>query len=87
MKYDIKQAVNVKDYEFKGRQKIFADKCNAKKILVTSDLGGNLPKYLKKQISDAGYEYEKIGYTTYVKNVFALYTIYRSHLRTVTADC
>lgn len=72
-KYDISQAVDVKDYEFAGCQKEQADRLSAKKILVTSDIGGRLPLYLLKQIEDAGMNVEKIGYTTYVKNIFALY--------------
>ena len=73
MKYDIKQAVNYDDYEFTGNQKTKADLVKAEKILVTSDLGGRLPLYLQKQIAENGYQYKKIGHTSYVRNVFALY--------------
>lgn len=73
MKYDINQAIDASDYDYRGNQKQAADTVNAKKILVTADVRGRLPQYLRKQIADAGYRFVKIGYTTYVKNVFALY--------------
>jgi len=72
-KYDLNQAIDVDEYEFVGNQKHFPEAQHAKKILVTADIRGKLPKYLKQQIAAAGFKVKKIGYTTYVKNVFALY--------------
>ena len=71
-KYDISQAIDVTDYEFRGNQQGAAEAIGAKKILVTEDIR-RLPQYLINQIHAAGYQYSKIGRTTYVKNVFALY--------------
>ena len=55
------------DQERKARQ------LNAKRILFWDhDCRGKLPLYVINAIKTAGYTVEKIGYTTYVSNTFAL---------------
>lgn len=65
----------VSEYPFpkNSNQERIATQLNAKRILFWNhDCRGTLPLYVLNAISAAGYTVEKIGYTTYVSNTFAL---------------
>ena len=65
----------VSEYPFpkNSNQERRATQLNAKRILFWNhDCRGQLPLYVTNAIKTAGYKVEKIGYTTYVSNTFAL---------------
>lgn len=74
MKYDICQALklsNAREHLTSGQ--VAKMPPGTVSIIKTADIRGKLPKYLRQQIYDAGYEVCQIGGTTNVSNVFALY--------------
>lgn len=65
----------ISEYPFpkNSNQERMAKQLNAKRILYWDhDCRGKLPLYVINAIKLAGYTVEKIGYTTYVSNTFAL---------------
>ena len=63
-----------KDYKYGSKnQKRRAESISAQYILVTGDNRGRLPDWVKRILKTEQMWFKKIGGTTFVSNVFALY--------------